>query len=103
MESLGICLGASTISLVRLRKSSQGIEILWSHNKPHEGNPRKSLTNALGLVDDIQDLRIGATGRKFRNHLALPTLSEPEAVGLAYSHLLPPDHSCGNVHGVSPG
>lgn len=94
MESLGICLGASTISLVRLRKTSQGIETLWTHNQPHEGNPRQSLTDVLGLVDDIKDLRIGATGRKFRKHLALSTLSEPEAVELAYSHLLPPGHSC---------
>jgi len=94
VESLGICLGASTISCVRLRKTPQGIETLWARNQPHGGNPRQSLTEILGKVADINDLRIGATGRKFRNHLALSTISEPEAVELAYSHILPPGHPC---------
>jgi len=42
-ESLGICLGASTIGLVRLRKTADGVESLWSRAESHEGNPRARL------------------------------------------------------------
>ena len=94
MESLGICLGASTISLVRLRKTNQKTEVLWSNNQPHEGNPRGYLTTMLGQVDGLENLRIGVTGRKFRKLLSLSSISEPEAMELAYRHILPPDDPC---------
>lgn len=94
MESIGICLGASTITLVRLRKTAQGVETLWTRSQPHEGNPRQSLSRMFSKVDDFTEIRIAATGRKFREHLTLATISEPEAVELAYGHLLSAEHQC---------
>ncbi len=92
MDSLGICLGASTISLARLKDSDGRIEILWTRSRPHEGNPRRILHTMLSEVEDLASLRVSATGRKFRRSLNLSTISEPEAVELACSHLLPPSH-----------
>jgi predicted CoA-substrate-specific enzyme activase len=94
MDSLGICLGASTISLVRLRKEKNAIKTVFSKNQAHEGNPRRCLTNLLDDIDDLEKLKIGVTGRKFRNLLALSSISEPEAVEFAYSQALPPGHQC---------
>ena len=94
MDSLGICLGASTVSLTRLRNNSGVSEVVWSQNHDHEGNPRRCLTDLLGKVEDIKNLNIAVTGRKFRKLLTLSSISEPEAVELAYRFILPPDHPC---------
>ncbi|MEJ2032981.1 MAG: acyl-CoA dehydratase activase [Deltaproteobacteria bacterium] len=92
MESLGICLGASTISLVRLRRQEERIEQVFSRSRPHGGNPRRVLQEMLSEVEDIGTIRMGATGRKFRHCLNLSTISEPEALELACRHLLPRQH-----------
>lgn len=92
MESLGICLGASTVNLVRLRQQEGGVTTLWSRSRPHEGNPRRMLREMLAGVKGLSGLRVCATGRKFRHFLDLVTISEPEAVELAIRHLLPTGH-----------
>lgn len=93
MHSLGICLGASTISLIGLDQDETGSpRITLRRNRLHEGNPRRVLEEMLAQVDNIETLRIAATGRKFRNHLNLSTIPEPEAVELACRHQLPDDH-----------
>lgn len=48
----------------------------------------------LGQVDGLENLRIGVTGRKFRKLLSLSSISEPEAVELAYRQILLPDDPC---------
>jgi predicted CoA-substrate-specific enzyme activase len=93
MKSLGICLGASTISLIGLQQTETGrIEKFLHRSRSHEGNPRQVLQEMLAEVEDLDRIRVGATGRKFRNYLALSTISEPEAVELAGRHLLPRNH-----------
>ncbi|MEW6219437.1 MAG: acyl-CoA dehydratase activase [Thermodesulfobacteriota bacterium] len=92
MDALGICLGASTIGLVRLTRSTAGPEILWSRTQAHEGNARRALLAMLAEIPDLARLRIAATGRKFRHYVALATISEPEAVELATAFLLPAGH-----------
>ena len=94
MESLGICLGASTVSLVLLQRTGQKTEVLQTEIRSHEGNPRRCLTAMLARVNGIDTLRIGVTGRKSKKHISLSSISEPEAVELAYSHILPADHPC---------
>jgi predicted CoA-substrate-specific enzyme activase len=91
-STLGMCVGASTIGLVCLKKTDTGIETSWTRTRNHEGNPRRALQALLGDVSDLSSLRVAATGRKFRKRLALATISEPEAVELATAHVLPPDH-----------
>lgn len=46
----------------------------------------------LGQLEDLQQYRIAATGRKFRNMLNFSGIAEPEAVEQATAFLLPPDH-----------
>ncbi|MDZ7640513.1 MAG: acyl-CoA dehydratase activase [Desulfurivibrio sp.] len=93
MQALGICLGASTISLVGLAREQDGGErLVMRRNRSHEGNPRRVLREMLDEVEDLPTLRVAATGRKFRRHLNLATIAEPEAVELACRLLLPADH-----------
>ena len=93
MQSLGICLGASTISLIGLARDEDGRHrIALRRSRLHEGNPRRVLEEMLAHVENIETLRVAATGRKFRNRLNLSTIPEPEAVELACRHMLPHDH-----------
>ena len=108
MRTLGICLGASTVSLVQMesdaagrldrRKSTRLLD--WSV-MPHEGNPRATLLAALDSVNLESFDAVAATGRKFRNFLNLSTIPEPEAVELAYRYVKPPQVQCPAV--VSAG
>jgi predicted CoA-substrate-specific enzyme activase len=92
MKSLGICAGASTISLVGLEKNNTGKKIIFSNYQTHDGNPKKVLRELLGQIEDIQEFKIVVTGRKFRNMLNFSGIAEPEAVELAASFILPEDH-----------
>jgi predicted CoA-substrate-specific enzyme activase len=94
LESLGICLGASTISLVRVQKINKELRVVSGKTKSHEGNPRRCLTELLNQVEGLDKLRLAVTGRKFRNLLALSSIPEPEAVELACRHILPDNHPC---------
>ncbi|NIA12716.1 MAG: activase [Nitrospiraceae bacterium] len=92
MESLGICLGASTIGLARLRRSEAGIEVVSARTCAHEGNPRNTLRAMIEAEPGAADLPIAATGRKFRRHVSFATIAEPEAVERATADILPDDH-----------
>lgn len=112
IRSLGLCLGASTVSIVQLEQDQNlgdGIPIhealpprlvnYWLH--PHEGDPKRTLVSALKNLDLNSFDRIAATGRKFRKFVTLSSISEPEAVEYAYGFVKPPDVSCPAV--VSAG
>ncbi|MDW7771359.1 MAG: acyl-CoA dehydratase activase [Desulfobulbaceae bacterium] len=92
MESIGICLGASTIGRVRLRRHRGVVKIIHSESRPHDGNPRLILERMLEKEPDCNRVRLGATGRKFKELLAVPSITEPEALELAIAHILPEDH-----------
>jgi len=92
LKSLGICAGASTIGLVGLEKTKNGIQTAFSSSRSHEGNPRRVLRELLEEVDNIQEYKIAVTGRKFRNLLNFSSISEPEAVEKAVAFTLPVDH-----------
>ena len=79
----GVCLGAATISLVTLKDTGEELSIVESFSYPHEGEPRRVL---LKLLEDKQEARICATGRKFRQVVKMPSIPEPEAVELAYEY-----------------
>ena len=83
MNYTGVCLGAATISVVTLEDSDEGLNMIESSSYPHEGEPRRVLLN---LLENKQEARICATGRKFRHVVKLPSISEPEAVELAYAY-----------------
>jgi predicted CoA-substrate-specific enzyme activase len=94
MKSLGICAGASSISLAALERNASGTNILFSRSLAHDGNPRRTLRELLGQINDLQDYKIAVTGRKFRNMLNFSGIAEPEAIELAAAFLVPKEQPC---------
>jgi predicted CoA-substrate-specific enzyme activase len=97
LKVLGICLGASTVSVVQaiLPKNKNGRpEVIGFSLHAHEGNPKKTLLKALEPLDLSQFDRIASTGRRFRHFVNLSSISEPEAVEYAYKYVKPDEVSC---------
>ncbi|MFW6010924.1 MAG: acyl-CoA dehydratase activase [Desulfosalsimonas sp.] len=96
METMGICLGASTVSIVHLKSFNQGSapEIISASTASHGGDPRKTLRMMLRESNAEQCARIVATGRRFREFVNLTTIPEPEAVEHAYRHVKPEGVRC---------
>jgi predicted CoA-substrate-specific enzyme activase len=104
LSAVGICLGASTVTIVRIGVDRPGIEhastfhsrpqILEHHEYPHDGNPKATLVHALKCIPWDRVQRVAVTGRKFRQWLNLSTIPEPEAVEYAYRHIRPADVRC---------
>lgn len=88
-QTVGICVGASTISFVTLEESNSQISIIDSYRINHNGYPSETLTRE---IEKYQGLPCVITGRKFRKLVTLPTISEPEATELAYNYLYPECH-----------
>ncbi|HSV91670.1 MAG TPA: acyl-CoA dehydratase activase, partial [Desulfobacterales bacterium] len=105
LTTLGLCLGASTVTLVRVERDrgapASGARILERSRQPHEGDPRRALQRMLAAVDPAAVGRIAATGRRFRQFVALTSIPEPVAVERAYAFLKPPATDCAAV--VSAG
>ncbi len=84
--SLGICAGASSISMVLTDNDRGQIKILKSISLNHEGNPAQTAIRGLRELGVPQGTPTAVTGRKFRHLLALPTISEPQALETALTH-----------------
>ncbi|MGE5799060.1 MAG: acyl-CoA dehydratase activase, partial [Syntrophaceae bacterium] len=88
MKALGICVGASTISMAGLeRNTSGGIATLVVRVEPHHGNPRRFLLEMLNDIGASRYERVSVTGRSFRQFLNLSSIPEPQAVEQALVHL----------------
>jgi len=88
MKSLGICIGATTLTAVTAGRNPQGeINRSLLHLKPHDGNPRRAFLELLTSLPLNQFQRIAVTGRKFRSFVNLTSLPEPLAVETALSFL----------------
>ena len=105
IKSLGICLGASTVSLVQMQldpdqrgseslPQGPGLELIDHALYPHEGDPKQTLLKAFEKLDLNAFDSIAATGRKFRKFVNLTSISEPEAVEHAYQYIKPSDVNC---------
>lgn len=87
MRSVGFCLGASSVSMVEIEKADDSkVKIIKAESRAHDGNAKEMLAemfekNKLASVD-----KIAVTGRKFRNFVNFTSISEPEAVEMAYDH-----------------
>ncbi|MBE0597851.1 MAG: activase, partial [Desulfuromonadales bacterium] len=81
IKAAGFCLGASTISIAW--RTETGIRI---ERCAHNGEIGERFQT---LLERFAPARIGVTGNKFRNQMAIPTIAEPEAVELAFAHLRP--------------
>jgi len=86
--SVGICIGASSISIVRAGQDTESIHITDVKTITHEGNPRKVLEEYF-TNNDLSGISVTVTGRKFRNLINAHSISEPEAIeeSLAYLKL----------------
>ncbi|MDA3898818.1 MAG: acyl-CoA dehydratase activase [Desulfobacteraceae bacterium] len=110
--SLGICLGASTISVVLVEaningnqmgsaEKNNGTRVVDFSVHSHGGDPKQTLMSVVNELDfDIFD-KIAVTGRKFHKFVNLSAISEPEAVEYAFKFVKPEDVVCPAV--VSAG
>ncbi|MBS3758507.1 MAG: activase [Desulfobacterales bacterium] len=100
IKVLGICLGASTISLVQLEgpraetalrdiSIQDEIRVIDASVHPHGGNPKDTLYEVLERMDLGRFDHITATGRRFRHFVDLTSIPEPEAVEYAYQFVKP--------------
>jgi len=81
-KARGICLGATTVSAVELTRIHGSIHVERTILRPHEGNPRAALEAILSELDGAHVPTL-VTGRKFREYVRYPTITEPEAVEYA--------------------
>ena len=87
MASIGICMGASNIKVVNISRNSPQLKVNKYLTSPHEGNAKGTLKDVLKEFDIKEENNFAVTGRKFKDFVNLPSLSEPEATELAYSSL----------------
>jgi len=88
LKSIGICIGASTLSAVGItRDEKDQIHTTSVQVKPHNGNPREALLDTLINLGVDGYEKIAVTGRKFRHAVNLSSIPEPEAVEAALFHL----------------
>lgn len=108
--SLGICLGASTISVVQVEATSNqrgsleknnGTRVVDSSVYYHGGDPKQTLMSVVDNLDFSTFDKIAVTGRKFHKFVNLSAISEPEAVEHAFKFVKPRDVFCPAV--VSAG
>ncbi|RPJ06135.1 MAG: activase, partial [Spirochaetaceae bacterium] len=87
-RALGVCLGASTISAAELSRKDGKYSVENTYIIPHEGNPKDAFEK---LVSQFRgkDMNILVTGRKIREYVNLPNITEPEAVEYALGHVAP--------------
>jgi activator of 2-hydroxyglutaryl-CoA dehydratase len=83
MIALGICLGATTITIVELAQKSPP-KICKTHRIVHEGNPRQALKQKFYELKLANYDYVAVTGRKSRTFIDLPSITELEATELAY-------------------
>jgi predicted CoA-substrate-specific enzyme activase len=79
-KSLGVCIGASAIKAVELIAGDGGARVGRWENRRHDCNTRECLTDLLQAFDPAAYDYVCVTGRKFKDLVNLPAVTEPEAV-----------------------
>lgn len=82
MKVIGVCLGASTVSFVKMENDGGTPRVLEVKSIIHNGDPKGVFLENLKALDR-EHLPVVVTGRKFRELVKLPTISEPEAAEAA--------------------
>jgi predicted CoA-substrate-specific enzyme activase len=90
-KAVGICLGASTISAVTLSRINETHTIENVLVRPHEGNPKQTFERVIEELE-TDGIPVLVTGRKFRQFVKLPSITEPEAVEYALEHVADGNH-----------
>ena len=87
MRALGICCGASTITVVEVERAGTAINVGAVASKAHEGNPKQVVNDLLSDRGFEAYDRVASTGRKLRHILNLTTISEPLATEQAVAFI----------------
>jgi predicted CoA-substrate-specific enzyme activase len=85
-RSLGICIGASTVSFVDTENIDGKIRITSFSCIIHDGNPRKVLVDFFEK-NDCSDRSVVVTGRKFKHLINTRMIPEPKAIERAIKFL----------------
>ncbi|MBR6199016.1 MAG: hypothetical protein IKQ61_01985 [Spirochaetales bacterium] len=93
MRTLGICIGASTISVVGLEDGVDKKKVILQESVFHDGDSKGELLKLLKKIDETKVKidsfdRFAVTGRKFRKFVALTSITEPEATEYAIDELI---------------
>jgi predicted CoA-substrate-specific enzyme activase len=83
---IGICLGASTISFVRLAKNGNSVSLDEHFSVAHNGDPKSVLIDNIRKFNSDKFPTV-VTGRKFRKFIRLTSVSEPEASEIAFNYV----------------
>ncbi len=78
-NSLGICIGASTVSFVETQRRNGSTEIIFIKSIQHEGNPKQVLTEFFNSWNR-SDYSVVVTGRKFKQLINTFSIPEPQAI-----------------------
>ncbi|HOV14092.1 MAG TPA: acyl-CoA dehydratase activase, partial [Spirochaetota bacterium] len=88
MKSLGICIGASTVSVVGLEEKNGITNKIEQKTIFHEGDSKGSLLKVLKEINVDSYERLTVTGRKFRKFVNLTSITEPEAIEYSIEKLI---------------
>jgi predicted CoA-substrate-specific enzyme activase len=87
IKSLGICIGASTLSMVTVNRDDRGtITVEDVFLNVHHGNPQQLFESTFATLPLEKYDKVAVTGRKFRHLVNLTSIPEPEAVEKAFLH-----------------
>ncbi len=86
-ESIGICLGASTLGFVRLTKEGDQVICREAGRRPHGGNVLQGFSELMAGLPHGDEVLAAVTGRKSRHVVQLASLSEPEAMERALAFI----------------
>jgi len=80
LKSYGICVGAANLTFVELCLEGGSHYIVKTFQISHEGNILGRLEQELNKIKQSGVKHIAVTGRKIKDSINLPWISEPEAV-----------------------
>ncbi|HPA44260.1 MAG TPA: acyl-CoA dehydratase activase [bacterium] len=98
---LGICIGSSTVSCVRIASGNGRTHVLSSSSKPHHGDPRSCLADLLSDDSSETTTAFAVVRRTSVSNGSIPILTEPEAIEYAYEYVAESGSDCDAI--VSAG
>ncbi len=88
MKTLGICIGASSITIVGLEKNANNIKKIELKKLFHNSDSKGTLVKLLEQIDLKSYDRFCVTGRKIRKIINLTSVTEPEAIENSIQELI---------------
>lgn len=84
-RAIGICLGASNIKVVELTSNNEAISVTQSFTQNHGSTPQDALQSIIDKLSLSPKSLVAFTGRKFKDIVNAPSITEAEAVEYALS------------------